>query len=190
MTDKFELGQIVPENIVIPGDELDVEKNYDTHNGLTRVSFICKKKTPSEKFRKKITHTFDRKKVMVTKAGQTYNVYDKIQKYAHDTNFYKVLEDYNCTPDEAMERMKTNMNEVKGLMEFGKTYAQHLMEVQQAKDQFDLLPVHIKQKFNNSVKEFIEHGHEYVDNLYKQINKKPVQAPSEQVKENIIEGVK
>jgi len=165
------------------------EKTIFENNGVTRVQYENKKLTPSQKHRKKITQTFDRTKIMVKKAGVIYNVYDKIQKFAHDTNFYKVLEDYNCTPDEAMERMKTNMNEVKGLMEFGKTYAQHLMEVQQAKDQFDLLPVHIKQKFNNSVKEFIEHGHEYINNLYNQINKKPVQAPSEPIKENISEGV-
>jgi hypothetical protein len=171
MTNDYKLENIVTENLVITKDVADVEKIHNENNGLTRVSFICKKRTPSEKFRKKITHSFDRKKVMVTKQGQTYNVYDKIQSYAHDSNFYKVLEDYNCTPDEAMERMKSNMQPIKGIFEFGKTYAEHLMQVNEAKEQFDRLPVTIKQKFGNSVKEFIEHGHEYIANLDKEINK-------------------
>lgn len=144
---------------------MNEEINITENNGLKRVVYVNKKRTPSEKFRKKITHTYNRAKVFITKAGMKYNVYDRIQQFAHDTNFYRVLEDYNCTPDEAMERMKTRMTEIKGVMDFGKSYAEHLMNVEKAKKEFDMLPVKVKEHFKNNVKEFIENGEEYINNL-------------------------
>lgn len=101
----------------------------------------------------------------------TFNCYDKIQEYKDDSEFYTVLEKYHCTPDEAMERLKSNAKEIIGEMNFGKSYAEHLIELNKAKEMFDQLPVKIKQKFNNSIKEFAENGHEFLKNLINEQNK-------------------
>ncbi len=53
---------------------------------------------------------------------------------------------------------------------FGKSYAEHLTELNKAKEMFDQLPVKIKQKFNNSIKDFAENGHAYLQNLINEQN--------------------
>lgn len=175
---KLSVNTILPDNekTVIPGDMIkkeEVEKIvYEASNGVTRVLYNNKARTPSQKFRKKITQNFDPDKITVTQAGVTFNCYDKIQEYKDDSEFYTVLEKYHCTPDEAMERLKSNATEIIGEMNFGKSYAEHLIELNKAKEMFDQLPVKIKQKFNNSIKEFAENGHEFIKNLINEQNKK------------------
>lgn len=174
---KLSVNTILPDNekTVIPGDMIkkeEVEKIvYEASNGVTRVLYNNKARTPSQKFRKKITQNFDPDKITVTQAGVTFNCYDKIQEYKDDSEFYTVLEKYHCTPDEAMERLKSNATEIIGEMNFGKSYAEHLIELNKAKEMFDQLPVKIKQKFNNSIKEFAENGHKFLENLINEQNK-------------------
>lgn len=163
-------------------------KEKTTHvyenKGVTRVLHKSKMlQTPSEKYRKKITQVFDKSKIEVTKAGVTYNVNDKIQEFEPQTNFYKVMEDYNCTPDQAMERMKGNFTELKGIIDQGKSYAEHLMEVNRAKEQFEALPVKIKQQFNNNVEEFLINGEKFLKEHFAQEMQQ-----KEETKEDIIIG--
>ncbi len=108
------------ENTTLPTIETkkeEVEKIvYEASNGVTRVLYNNKARTPSQKFRQKITQNFDPAKITVTQAGVTFNCYDKIQEYKDDSEFYTVLEKYHCTPDEAMERLKSNATEIIGEM--------------------------------------------------------------------------
>lgn len=145
------------------------EKTILQDKGVTRVLYKSNyKKTPSQRFRKKITQNYDPEKIEVTQAGVTYNVYDRIQDYEPQTNFYKVIEEYNCRPDEAMERMKGKFTEIKGVIDQNQSYAEHLMNINKAKEQFDALPVKIKNEFNNSVEEFLENGDKFLNKYFKE----------------------
>lgn len=127
-------------------------------------------KTNSQKYRRKTTQSFDPTKIMVTQKGVTFNVYDKIQEFEPSTNFYKVLETYNCTKDEAVERMKGRFTELKEVVDLGKSYAEHLMEINKAKAEFDALPVQVKQKFDNNIINFIENGEKWLNSEFQKIS--------------------
>lgn len=104
---------------------------------------------------------FDRKKITLTKAGETYNVYDAIQAANVDTDIYEVLKKYHCTTDQAVEYMQ-NKGGIKGvyqdIVEL-QNKAQNLADIfeiqQEAQMKFDLLPVEIKQKYGNNLSEFL-----------------------------------
>lgn len=155
-------------------------------SGVKRVIHSKKfAKTNSEKYRRKTTQTFDPEKIMVTQKGVTFNVYDRIQEFEPSTNFYKVLETYNCTKDEAVERMKGRFTELKEVVDMGKSYAEHLMEINKAKAEFEALPVNVKQKFGNNIINFIENGEAWINSQITEIQRQanaPMQAPT-------IEGV-
>lgn len=156
-----------------------LENKIVTENdGVKRVIHSKKfEKTNSQKYRRKTTQTFDPAKIMVTQKGVTYNVYDRIQEFEPSTNFYKVLETYNCTKDEAVERMKGRFTELKEVVDMGKSYAEHLMEINKAKAEFDALPVSVKQKFDNNIINFIENGEAWLTAEFQKVQAE-MQAPT------------
>lgn len=165
-----------------------------TEGGIveTVVSSLYKgKKTPSEKFRKKVVQNYEPEKITMVKAGQTINIYDKTQEFLRETEFYSVLEDYNCTKDEALQRMNNNLQEIKADLDLTSmgTYSDHLRAVNQAKEMFDNLPLKVRQKFDNNVEVFLKEGGKYIDGLIEEQNIKnglntPIETPVEAVTEN------
>lgn len=151
-----------------------IEENLDLdlkiqieNNGVKITTYKSGKPTPSQKHRKKITHTYDPNKIFITKAGKTYLIDDFIKEQEPETNIYKVMEMYNFNPDEATERMKGRFQEIKATIDMSKSYAEHLMLIEKAKQEFELLPVNVKKQFNNSITDFMENGENWINEQIK-----------------------
>lgn len=112
--------------------------------------------------RTRMAQDFDKDSITLTKAGKTFNVYDKIQENREDTEIYPTLEKYGC-----IDRMMLNtqgvyadFQEFKGLRE---------MKEQQIKaDQmFNSLPLDVRIKFQNDKNLFMRDGEKWVKELIK-----------------------
>jgi hypothetical protein len=110
--------------------------------------------------RTRMAQNFDKNKITLTKAGKTYNVYDKIQENREDTEIYPTLEKYGC-----IDRMMLNtqgvyadFQEFKGLRE---------MKDQQIKaDQmFYNLPLEVRTKFQNDKNLFMRDGEKWIKEM-------------------------
>lgn len=125
------------------------------------------RKTPSEKYRKKASQTFDRTKVFKIDSAGKHNIYDETQEYLRGTEIYSVLEDYNCTTDEAMQRMYANLPEIQAELNMtaGNSYSDQLRRINEAKEMFNNLPLKVRQKFNNNIEDFMMNGHTYINDL-------------------------
>lgn len=105
---------------------------------------------------------FDKEKITVTKAGQTYNVYEMIQANRDETEIYKVIEKYGTIQPMCMD--------------VGKVYGQFkemtLMDVlgQQkvVNDMWLNLPLEVRDEFNNDIHNFRKNGENWLENKQKE----------------------
>lgn len=132
--------------------------------------------TSSTKFRKWGDHNpvqqhFDREKIMLTKAGQTYNVYDAIQAANIDTDIVEVMKKYHCQQDDAVEFMKKRGGMTGIFADFAKMQeqAQSLPDIfalkQHSDELFANLPSDVREKYGNNLEEFFKDLHEKATEL-------------------------
>ena len=110
-------------------------------------------------WREKKAQKFDKSKITLTKAGKTFNVYDKIQEGREDTEIYPTLEKYGC-----IDRMMLNKEGV---------YAdfQNFNDLRDLKDQQNMatnmfynLPLETRKEFNNNINTFVKEGEKWLKN--------------------------
>lgn len=112
--------------------------------------------------RKIVQQNFDKEKIMLTKAGKTYNVYDAIQAANVDTDIYEVLKKYHCSTDQAVEFMKEKggMQGIYGEFAELQTKCQSMQDVlslkQKADELFYNLPVEVRSKYGHNLEEFFK----------------------------------
>ncbi len=112
------------------------------------------------KRRKRATQSFDKEKITLTKAGKTFNVYDKIQEGREDTEIYPTLEKYGC-----IDRM---MLDHQGIYDDFTKYGElrDIKEQQKLANQmFYDLPIDVRQKFNNDISVFMKDGEKFVKKM-------------------------
>lgn len=109
-----------------------------------------------------VGQSFDKENITTTKGGKTYNVYDAIQANNVDTDIYEVLKKYHCTEEQGIEYMNEHGG-VKGvyqdicdLQKRGGTLADFLDIQSEAQSMFEQLPVEVKQKYQNSLADFLK----------------------------------
>lgn len=107
--------------------------------------------------RQRMTESFDKEKITITKMGKTYNVYDSIQENREDTEIYPTLEKYGCIPQEQLQTDKvmadfTSYGDLRDLKD------QQIM----ANNMFYSLPFEVRKNFNNDIHTFIKDGPAYI----------------------------
>jgi hypothetical protein len=139
-------------------------RKYEERNGLSLfVPSYNENEIRSRKLRVKVVQNFDKEKIMVKKACGEFNVYDMIQEGLPDTEIYTVLEKYNCTVDEAKERMKGNLQKLQGVFDMNKSFVDTMQEKINAENAFNDLPLDVRDKFGNSLERFLKEGRKYVE---------------------------
>lgn len=109
------------------------------------------------KWRERKSQTFDKSKISLTKAGKTYNVYDKIQEAREDTEIYPTLEKYGCIDRMMLDTqgVYADFTSFKGLRE--------MKDQQKTADQmFYNLPLETRKIFNNDKNIFIRDGEKWL----------------------------
>ena len=110
-------------------------------------------------WRERKAQKFDKSKITLTKAGKTYNIYDKIQEGREDTEIYPTLEKYGC-----IDRMMLNKQGV---------YAdfKNFNDLRDLKDQQNMatnmfynLPLETRKEFNNDINTFVKEGEKWLKN--------------------------
>lgn len=110
-------------------------------------------------WRERKAQKFDKSKITLTKAGKTFNIYDKIQEGREDTEIYPTLEKYGC-----IDRMILNKEGV---------YAdfQNFNDLRDLKDQQNMasnmfynLPLETRKEFNNNINTFVKEGEKWLKN--------------------------
>lgn len=112
------------------------------------------------KRRKRASQSFDKENITLTKAGKTFNVYDKIQEGREDTEIYPTLEKYGC-----IDRM---MLDHQGIYDDFTKYGElrDIKEQQKLANQmFYDLPLDVRQKFNNDISVFMKDGEKFVKKM-------------------------
>lgn len=112
------------------------------------------------KRRKRAAQSFDKENITLTKAGKTFNVYDKIQEGREDTEIYPTLEKYGC-----IDRM---MLDHQGIYDDFTKYGElrDIKEQQKLANQmFYDLPLEVRQKFNNDISVFMKDGQKFVKKM-------------------------
>lgn len=133
--------------------------------------------------RERTQQTFDKDKIELTKAGKTYNLYDKIQEAREDTEIYPTLEKYGCI-DRMMLDVQGTYNDFtnfKGLRELKDQQAE-------ANRMFYNLPTDTRQVFNNDINQFIKGGEKYLKKLIDEDIKKATEAEKITTSEEKING--
>lgn len=110
--------------------------------------------------RTRMAQTFDKDTITLTKAGKTFNVYDKIQENREDTEIYPTLEKYGCIDRMMLDTqgVYADFQEFKGLRE---------MKEQQikAEQMFNSLPLDVRIQFQNDKNLFMRDGEKWVKEL-------------------------
>lgn len=112
---------------------------------------FCENKERSNKY----AQNYDRKKIMITKAGKTYNLYDSIQAAREDTEIYPTLEKYGNL--ETMgDKKNTQMiyADISEALDLRGLYNQDL----KLKEIFENLPAKERNQFGNDFYNFKENG--------------------------------
>ena len=108
-------------------------------------------------WRERKAQAFDKSKIMLTKAGKTFNVYDKIQEAREDTEIYPTLEKYGCIDRMMLDTqgVYADFTSFKGLRE--------MKEQQKMADQmFNNLPLETRKIFNNDKNVFMRDGEKWL----------------------------
>lgn len=113
--------------------------------------------------------TFDKEKIMLTKAGERFNVYDRIQEGRKDTEIYPTLEKYGCLPtamsnEDALEYLKGNVSEFSQKFDLKDVQEMNL----KAQEMFYKLPLEIRNKFDNDINRFAKEGGKFTQNYIKE----------------------
>ncbi len=109
------------------------------------------------KWRERKSQTFDKSKISLTKAGKTYNVYDKIQEAREDTEIYPTLEKYGC-----IDRMMLNTQGVYADFTSFKGLREMKEQQQMADKMFYNLPLETRKVFNNDKNIFTRDGEKWL----------------------------
>ena len=109
------------------------------------------------KWRERKSQTFDKSKITLTKAGKTFNVYDKIQEAREDTEIYPTLEKYGC-----IDRMILNTQGVYGDFTTFKGLREIKEQQQMADRMFNNLPLETRKVFNNDKNVFMRDGEKWL----------------------------
>lgn len=115
---------------------------------------VFKKKKSTKRF----NQDFDKTKITLTKAGKTFNVYDKIQEAREDTEIIPTLKKYGCIPvlgtDTAtMYQDFTKASDLRGVLD----------KKIQAENAFYNLPVEVRREFDHDIDKFMKNGGEYIN---------------------------
>lgn len=120
---------------------------------------------------KRFNQDFDKDKITLTKAGVTFNVYDKIQEAREDTEIIPTLEKYGCIPvqsydSEALYQDFTNATDLRGVLD--RKIA--------AENAFYQLPLDVRKEFDNNIDRFMREGDKYLqDKIAKEKAEKQTQ---------------
>lgn len=112
--------------------------------------------------RQRNPQSFDKNTISLTKAGQTFNVYDKIQEGREDTEIYPTLQKYGC-----IDRMMLNKEDIYQDFKNFKNISLRDLKAQQqlANNMWQKLPLETRQKFNNDKNVFLKDGEKYIKQL-------------------------
>lgn len=110
-------------------------------------------------WREKKAQKFDKSKITLTKAGKTYNVYDKIQEGREDTEIYPTLEKYGC-----IDRMMLNTQGVYADFQNFKDLRELKDQQNMATNMFYNLPLETRKEFNNNINTFVKEGEKWLKN--------------------------
>lgn len=150
---------------------MNTAKKYEERNGLSLfVPEVTEHELRHRALRTKVVQNFDKEKIMVKNAAGEFNQYDRIQEGLGDTEIYTVLSRYNCTVDEAKERMKSNLKEIHGIFDMDTKFVDVVQANLKAEEQFNLLPLDVRDKFGNSVERFLKEGKSYIEEEIKKQN--------------------
>lgn len=108
-------------------------------------------------WRERKSQSFDKSKISLTKAGKTFNVYDKIQEAREDTEIYPTLEKYGCIDRMMLDTqgVYADFTSFKGLRE--------MKDQQKMADQmFYNLPLETRKVFNNDKNVFMRDGQKWL----------------------------
>lgn len=109
--------------------------------------------------RKQFAQEFDKENITITKAGKTFNVYDKIQAEREDTEIYPTLEKYGCL-DKIMLNEKDLFIEWKKMSDLRSLKDQQI----QAEQMWNMLPWETRQEFGNDMYRFANEGEQWLRN--------------------------
>ncbi len=104
--------------------------------------------------RQRQQQAFDKDNITLTKAGVTYNVYDKIQEAREDTEILPTLKKYGCIEGhikvdaDKLYNDFTAYSDLRGVLE----------QKKQAEAMFYALPLDVRQSFNNNISQFTSGG--------------------------------
>lgn len=132
---------------------------------------------------KRMSQTFNKEEIKVTKAGKEINVYNFIQESREDTEIYPTLEKYGC-----IDRMIMNGEDVYQDLRNIKDLRNTMEQVQQANVLWNNLPLDIRKEFGHNQKEFMEKGEEWLSKKIKQ-NEQQIEKPQETIeKQEVANG--
>lgn len=126
-------------------------------------------------WREKKSQTFDKSKITLTKAGKTYNVYDKIQEGREDTEIYPTLEKYGCIDRMILDKQGVyanfqNFNDLRDIKD----------QQNMATNMFYNLPLETRKEFNNDINRFIKEGEKWLKNkIEAELPKVEVEQPTQ-----------
>lgn len=114
-------------------------------------------KFKSQEWRERQQQKFNKDKITLTKAGETFNVYDRIQSEREDTEIYPTMEKYGCL----------KVNQLDAQLIYGDfTGVKDLRDVKEkqikAINMFNKLPIDTRKKFNNDYNQFLKNGEKYL----------------------------
>lgn len=122
--------------------------------------------------RERVQQHFDREKIMLTKAGKTYNVYDAIQEAREDTEIMPTLRKYGC-----IDRLGIDKEKVYGDLTNIQENLRNVIDQQnEANKLWESLPIETRIKYNNNVREFLEKAPKDLEKELKPVEK-PVEKP-------------
>lgn len=136
-----------------------------------------------KKSTKRFNQDFDKEKITLTKAGVTFNVYDKIQEAREDTEIIPTLKKYGCIPvqtvdNNSMYQNFTDAQDLRGVLD--RKIA--------AENAFYQLPVEVRREFDHNIDRFMKEGKEYIKNrIEKEKEQNVVTKPVEQT-QNTVSG--
>lgn len=117
---------------------------------------------------KKYGHNFEKEKIMLKKAGETFNVYDRIQAANVDVDIYETLAKYNMLPTRENAAQMLN---VRGEAMFGDMRlleGEHPQDfIDRANNLWESLPLDVRAQFGHDRKRFSREGADWLKNNLK-----------------------
>ena len=108
-------------------------------------------------WRQRQQQSFDKSKITLKKAGEEFNVYDRIQEEREDTEIYPTMEKYGCLKANVLDApfVYGDFTSVKDLRDIkDKQIA--------AVNLFNKLPLETRKTFNNDYNQFMKDGEKYL----------------------------